>query len=1400
MKKTNLTKKKSDIIRQYLKLPDNMKIIIQLLAIQVSPIIQKNILLCLTNLGIKDDNNKPLVIKTFRILLSELENKKLIIKKISGIICVDSLLIAAVQDAVKENQFNKITSTLLKVEPLSKSYTGNYSFRDIHEYYKIVQIAVYSDNKIADIDMAHASGRYYLPLDNKVNSPFLKLFNRPFKPDLLKTLSLSTQFKALDYLIEDAENNLEPTKEIIDYYLSVLPDADDDTQKYRLMAALLPYGRLHECQKLLTECKEPDSGVYLVYTACAQLLMDDSKTALANFNKALTTIKKANRKRKFFLAGYSGLYFLFALLKSDKPEDHQSALSYIEIAVKSDNEYSSAMETMKALFQEKLGLSPEWNNVLVLSSTQQHPIYIFLNLLVLSWIDKKATNSYIPLLEELRKNAANSDYLWLEAEFSALLAILGHNTKLNKERSNSIHKKSGTKSLTSIVKPTPKWEKNLQSLVNIGKSLTSGSSHEADVPASSGERLIWILYYNDQYNNCGITPRLQKLSKKGTWTKGRAVALKNLYMNYHTMDGLTDQDRQVCSTIVEESYRSGYSYYRQIEYNFNDDKALPALIGHPFIFLEDSLSSPVELVMGEPEVRLRMEKGKISITMHPTPPEDDSQVCMVRETPNRFKLARFSAEHLKIAGILGESGLELPSKAKQMAGKAVASLSSHITVHSDLAASGDESVHEINADPSPHVHVMPWQQGVMIEFLVRPFTDTGSYFKPGRGGSNVYAEVNGVKAQATRNLKQEKKLAESVINQCPTLNLLEEVSGQWLVDSTEDALELLLELKNCTDDLVLEWPRGETMKIRSQVSLTDFKLNIKKERDWFKASGSLDIDENLSIDLTKLMTLIEQPSGRFIVMDDGTFLAVTRSLKERLEELKAYSTACKDGVRFTPLAAPAIEEFTDQVGSLKSDKAWKDHCKKLKEIVKAEIPGTLQAKLRDYQASGFNWLAQLSHWQLGACLADDMGLGKTVQAIAAILTSAGKGPSLVLAPLSVMNNWQEECNKFAPTLNPVFFGNGDRQSFLDELGPFDLVISSYGLLQVEADKLAGVNWQTLVMDEAQAIKNMKTKRSKAAMKLKAEFKIITTGTPVENHLNELWTLFNFLNPGLLGTIQHFNNTFAIPIERDHDKKTSRRLKKLIQPFILRRMKTDVLKELPEKTEVTLQIEMSRDESILYEAHRLKAIENIEKVNGKPGQKHLQILAELTKLRQLCCNPALVLPDSGIESSKLKVFGEMVEELLNNKHKVLVFSQFVGHLSILREFLDKKKIAYQYLDGSTPAKKRMERITDFQNGIGDLFLISLKAGGFGLNLTAADYVIHMDPWWNPAVEDQASDRAHRIGQTRPVTVYRLVVKDSIEQQIINLHQEKRDLAQSLLEGSDMSGKMSAKDLLSLLQTR
>jgi SNF2 family DNA or RNA helicase len=496
-----------------------------------------------------------------------------------------------------------------------------------------------------------------------------------------------------------------------------------------------------------------------------------------------------------------------------------------------------------------------------------------------------------------------------------------------------------------------------------------------------------------------------------------------------------------------------------------------------------------------------------------------------------------------------------------------------------------------------------------------------------------------------------------------------------------------------------------------------------------------------------------------------------------------------------------MEDWMDEVGQLKTDKHWKDHVQRLKEAqdLQPEIPSTLQAELRDYQVEGFNWLARLAHWGVGACLADDMGLGKTLQALAVILTRAPEGPTLIIAPTSVCMNWLSEAEKFAPTLNPIQFGSGDRQQVLNNLQPFDLLVCSYGLLQQEevAKMLAEVPWQTIVLDEAQAIKNSATKRSQAAMKLQGGFKILTTGTPIENHLGELWNLFRFINPGLLGSQEQFSQRFANAIERNQDKQARNRLKKLIQPFILRRTKTEVLEELPARTEITLQVELSAQEMAFYEALRREAIAKLSEPSVDGGAKHLQVLAEIMKLRRACCNTRLVKAEPKLPSAKLEAFGDILEELLENNHKALVFSQFVDHLAILREFLDQQKVHYQYLDGSTPAKERKKRVDAFQSGQGDVFLISLKAGGTGLNLTAADYVIHMDPWWNPAVEDQASDRAHRMGQQRPVTIYRLVAQNTIEEKIVDLHKQKRDLADSLLEGTDMSGKISTDELLRMI---
>jgi SNF2 family DNA or RNA helicase len=511
-----------------------------------------------------------------------------------------------------------------------------------------------------------------------------------------------------------------------------------------------------------------------------------------------------------------------------------------------------------------------------------------------------------------------------------------------------------------------------------------------------------------------------------------------------------------------------------------------------------------------------------------------------------------------------------------------------------------------------------------------------------------------------------------------------------------------------------------------------------------------------------------------------------------------------DELRMHPLASFSLAELARDAGDVSSDDAWRKHLKRIadSEAFTPALPSTLQAELRDYQREGFEWLGRLAHWGVGACLADDMGLGKTLQALALLLTRAPDGPALVVAPTSVCLNWIAEAQRFAPTLNLKLFGPGERAAMLEDAGPFDVIVASYGLLQLEAPLFAKKQWHSIVLDEAQAIKNMHTKRSQAVMALQGKFRMAATGTPLENHLGELWNLFRFINPGLLGSADQFQLRFAGPIEKAQDKRAEAgarsRLRRLTQPFILRRTKAQVLTELPPRTEIVLPVELTAEESALYESLRREALDKLAALEAPESQKSIEILAEMMRLRRAVCNPELVAPGAGIASSKLIAFARLVDGLLENRHKVLVFSQFVDHLSLIRKYLDGKHIPYQYLDGATSMQERKRRVDAFQAGEGELFLISLKAGGVGINLTAADYVIHMDPWWNPAVEDQASDRAHRMGQQRPVTIYRLVARGTIEEGIVELHHRKRDLADSLLEGTEMAARMSPGEMLGMLK--
>ena len=493
---------------------------------------------------------------------------------------------------------------------------------------------------------------------------------------------------------------------------------------------------------------------------------------------------------------------------------------------------------------------------------------------------------------------------------------------------------------------------------------------------------------------------------------------------------------------------------------------------------------------------------------------------------------------------------------------------------------------------------------------------------------------------------------------------------------------------------------------------------------------------------------------------------------------------------------------------LARSKRFKSIVRDIKNPVDADIepPASLKGVLRDYQQTGFAWLSALASYRLGGILADDMGLGKTLQVIAFLLAhrEEGKPPALVVAPTSLMYNWLEEIAKFAPALQATIVAGtkAEREAALaPALAGADVIITTYHMLRRDIALYEKERFRYIFLDEAQQIKNPATQAAKAVKKLKADAAFALTGTPIENSLTELWSIFDFLMPGYLKSRKHFQSQFETPIVRAKDEHAGADLLRYISPFILRRLKKDVLDELPDKVERKMTNEMTEEQRKVYNAWFVQAKKEFAeelKAHGF-GESRIKILSILTRLRQIACDPALFLENYEGGSGKLDMLEEVVADAVAAGHRILIFSQFTTMLAHIAARLDAMELGYAYLDGSTPALERMRRVRDFNAGTEPIFLISLKAGGTGLNLTGADMVIHYDPWWNPAVEDQATDRAYRIGQKNNVQVLKFITKNTIEEKIYELQEKKKALIDQMIQpGENFLSKLSEEEITALFE--
>ncbi|MCD8338820.1 MAG: DEAD/DEAH box helicase [Burkholderiales bacterium] len=929
-------------------------------------------------------------------------------------------------------------------------------------------------------------------------------------------------------------------------------------------------------------------------------------------------------------------------------------------------------------------------------------------------------------------------------------------------------------------------KKDYEIAINQLNSLMRGA------PKSANARVIYLLD-----NGWGISLRQQKYGRNG-WGAFYSLAFKTFTQGTQFMD---DVDRQIAAIMNTPNMPN-----RELE-------IIKKLIGSDRVYS-----------LYDPDTRITIEEVKFELSTKTNPDQSYTFVSnipvlsanLINEIPknnavwwnvgntyyqkdnNVIKICQLSDEQRQMADIL----LRVPNYPKSVRKdltQILESVSRTTTVMSDLLKDS-ENLPVIQGLTQLTIRIEPDEDLFDVKAVLYLAENEEVSHKPGVGLSTIATVVNGKSVKIERDLKKEKENYDKFVAAAEPFSSWQYEDGSWQLELPE-MLEMLEVIRQLGDAVRVEWPEGVEYKVTRPVqSFGNFSLNLRGTNFWFDFNGKLKIDKDTELKMGDILDRIREAKGRFIKLEGNEFIALNQKLMKQLKTLEEISSRKGNSRSISRYGVGFLKELEEEGVTIESDGEYEgliDRIEKASDLV-VDIPKTFVGQLRNYQEEGFEWMSKLASWEAGGILADDMGLGKTVQAIALLGAKKQDGPSLVVCPSSVLINWKNELAKFDPSLNVRLFNKEDRKAVLQEAKAGDVVLSTYGVINTESEHVAKVNWNVVILDEAHSIKNKATQISKAVKQIKAKSRFLMTGTPIQNHLGEIWNLFDYANPGLLGSFNSFAERFIYPIQKAKDangKEAQLRLKKLISPFMLRRTKQEVEQELPPRTEIEMKIPLSKEEQALYDKLRQEAYDDI---NYNAQNSAISILAHLTKLRQAACHPELVDPKLQIGSSKTDAFLGLAQRLISEGHRALVFSQFTSHLALIRRELDALGIPYLYMDGSFSSTERDKLKKEFQEGSTPLFLISLKAGGIGMNLTAADYVIHLDPWWNPAIEDQASDRAHRIGQEKPVHIYKLIAEGTIEEKILTVHKDKKSLSDALLEGSDLSARFSKQEILDILK--
>lgn len=580
-------------------------------------------------------------------------------------------------------------------------------------------------------------------------------------------------------------------------------------------------------------------------------------------------------------------------------------------------------------------------------------------------------------------------------------------------------------------------------------------------------------------------------------------------------------------------------------------------------------------------------------------------------------------------------------------------------------------------------------------------------------------------------------------------------------------------------------------------------ISIQEGRDWFDINAKVRFGE-FEIPFIQLRNYILNRKKEFL-LPSGEIAVIPEWWFTKYSEFFSFTESSHDDddqLRLRMHHLALVQELKDDNLATAVISRKLENLRNFQQIEPAEAPNHFQGILRPYQKTGYDWLRFLKQYRFGGCLADDMGLGKTVQTLALLQSEKEGGadrPSILIMPTSLLYNWQLEASKFTPDLRVLLYTGTNREKDTAQFDHYDLILTSYGIIRLDIDLMEDYRFNYVILDESQAIKNPSSIITKAVRRLNSAHRLVLTGTPIENNTLDLWSQMSFVNPGLLGSQTFFRDEFQVPIEKKGDEEKTKRLYNLIKPFILRRLKSQVATDLPEKVESIQYCDMSGEQEKAYEEakayYRNLILQSIDSEGMSKSQ--LVVLQGLTRLRQLANHPVMVDPEYAHDSGKFEDVLYKLQTVMSEDHKILIFSQYIKHLDLFRHYLDEKEINYAYLDGAT--RDRQEQVESFQNDENiKIFLISLKAGGLGLNLTAADYVFILDPWWNPAIEAQAVDRAHRIGQDRTVFTYKFITKNSVEEKILALQRSKKQLADDLISSEEGFIKsLTREDVLNLL---